>query len=313
MRISVTDKCNLKCRYCTPVEERYNPFTNDELLSYEELLFIVSVFAEMGVNRVRLTGGEPLVRNNLPYFISELKKLENINEITLTTNGILLSQYAAELAAAGVCRLNISLDSLKPERYDYITRNGGFDKVMEGIDAAIEKGFSPIKVNAVVVRGFNDDEIIDFCEFAAEKNVIVRFIEFMPIGNSPDWSEKMISGAEILDIIRRKYSVKKAEKTPGTGPAQKYVLSGGTEIGIITPISNHFCSECDKLRLTADGKLRMCLLSDEEVSLREAARSKDTSLLKKTIEEALGLKHDKHKIDLGSTNCFHRSMPRIGG
>jgi cyclic pyranopterin phosphate synthase len=311
LRISVTDKCNLNCRYCSPAEEKNK--TGCDTLTYEELLFVVSVFAKRGINRIRLTGGEPLVRNNLTDFISQLNNIEGMKDVTLTTNGLLLGKYADKLADVGLCRLNISLDSLKEEKYNHITQVGGFDRVMAGIDTALAKGFSPVKVNVVVIRGFNDDEIPDFCRFAAEKNVIVRFIEFMPIGNSPDWNEKIVSGQEVIDIIRKEFGVKKVEKTPGTGPAERYVLSNGAEIGIITPISNHFCDKCDKLRLTADGNLRLCLLSDKELSVKEAARARDVNLMNKIIEEALGLKQFKHEINLTDSTRFCRTMSKIGG
>lgn len=313
LRISTTDRCNFRCRYCTPASSfEYIPHEN--MLRYEEILFASEVFAELGVERIRVTGGEPLVRRNIPFFLSKLHQIPGIKEITITTNGTMLEGLAEDIYNAGVRRLNISLDSLIAERYKYVT--GGFDsdRTLRGIKKAQEIGFKPIKINSVVVKGFNDDEIIPFCEFAAENDFTVRFIEFMPIGNSNDWKkENILSGHDILEKIKQQYTVTELPKAPDTGPAKNYRLSNGATIGVITPMTDHFCSSCDKLRLTADGKIRPCLLSDKEVSIIDAVRARDKNALTGLIRQALGLKSEEHSISVDSKDKFSRTMSKIGG
>jgi cyclic pyranopterin phosphate synthase len=286
----------------------------EELLRYEEILFFTEVCASLGVDKVRVTGGEPLVRKDLPYFLAKLYAIEGINEVTLTTNASLLPLYAKEIFNSGVKRLNISLDSLKSDRFRFVS--GGIDNTntMRGIEEAIQLGFAPIKVNAVAIRGFNDDEILDFCEFAAEKNVIVRFIEFMPIGNSADWKkDNIIYGAEILKIITDRYEAEPLPHKAGAGPAKNYKLSNGATIGIITPMSEHFCNSCDKIRLTSDGKIRPCLLSDSEIDITDAASRRDTNALKELLIRSLSLKEAEHSIKSDSKEKFSRTMSKIGG
>lgn len=313
LRISVTDRCNFRCGYCMP----NNTFTHtdsENILRYEDVLFAAEVFASIGVNRLRITGGEPLVRKDLTTFLAKLVKVKGIDEVMLTTNAYLLSRFASDIYAAGVRRLNISLDSLRPERNKYITGVDGFDQVIKGISAATVAGFSPIKINTVAIKGFNDDELTHFCDFAAEKGVIVRFIEFMPIGNSADWGEKSIMTGE--DILQRlgKFSPMLLDKDINSGPAKNYKLNNGAIIGVITPISRHFCGDCDKLRLTADGKIRPCLLSDKEINLTEVLKSRDKNVAIKIINEAFCSK----SIDHGLTGDapageFKRTMSKIGG
>ena len=313
MRVSVTDRCNFRCRYCVP-QHSFEPIPCEDVLRYEEILFIARALAGQGIERVRVTGGEPLVRKNLPYLLEQLCKVDGIKEVTLTTNATLLQQQAKKIIKTGVSRLNISLDSLNPERYKYVTGGFGIDNTMAGIRVAKKLGFSPIKINAVVIRGFNDDEITDFCEFAATNDFVVRFIEFMPIGNSTDWKkDNIVTGEEIVDIIRRRYEVTSLPKMPCTGPAKNFKLSNGAEIGVITPMSNHFCDTCDKIRLTSDGKLRPCLLSDKEVSVADAVNTKDEELLIRRVKESLELKNIEHSIGTDSKDRFHRTMSKIGG
>ncbi len=313
LRISVTDRCNFRCRYCMPS----NTFTHIEcenILRYEDILFAAEAFAELGVNRIRVTGGEPLVRKDICGFLGRLTKIPGINEVMLTTNGALLPKFAVEIYEAGVRRLNISLDSLKEERGDYITGVKRFRDTMEGIRAAVRTGFSPIKVNAVIIRGFNDDEIGDFCRFAADEGIIVRFIEFMPIGNSAEWNkDSIVTGSEILERIAP-FMPEPLKKDENTGPARNYRLNNGGTVGIITPISRHFCGDCDKLRLTSDGKIRPCLLSDREINLNEAIRAKDSAALKELILEAVVTKGREHDVSAGEKNeKFKRTMSKIGG
>lgn len=313
LRISVTDRCNFRCKYCKP----NNDFKNlecEDILRYEDILFTAKTFAKLGVNRVRITGGEPLVRKGIIDFLGRLTKIENINEVMVTTNGSLLHKYAKDLYDAGVKRLNISLDSLKGERNKYIT---GFDKtsdILSGIKLASQIGISPVKVNTVIIRGFNDDEIEDFAKLSAEYNVICRFIEFMPIGNSDNWGkENIIYGDEIIKRLAH-YKPQLMEKDVNAGPAVNYRLNNGGVIGIITPMSKHFCSDCDKLRLTSDGKIRPCLLSDNEIDIKEAIKERDEEKLISMIMESLHIKKDQHNVtDMEQKYDFKRTMSKIGG
>lgn len=312
LRISVTDRCNFRCRYCMP-NNAFTHIESEKILRYEDILFAAEVFASLGVNRIRVTGGEPLVRKNVTEFLSKLTGIKGIGEVTLTTNASLLYKFAPDIFKAGVKRLNISLDSLKEDRNSFITGVDGFGKVMDGIKLASETGFSPIKINTVVIKGFNDDEIEDFCRFAAENNVIGRFIEFMPIGNSPDWgASKIITGADILERLG-KYEPVEIARDGNSGPAQNYKLNNGAVIGIITPMSRHFCGDCDKLRLTADGRIRPCLLSDKEINLTEVLKSRDRDAAVKLICEALNIKSIDHGVETCNTAGFKRTMSKIGG
>lgn len=314
LRVSVTDRCNFRCRYCMPAHD-FEFMPHSKILKYEDMLFAVDVFSKLGIEKVRITGGEPLIRKNIAYFIQEITKIQGVREVTLTTNGSMLQPLAGVIYGAGIRRINISLDSLKNDRYEYIT--GGFEikKILSGVEEAKKVGINPIKINVVAIRGFNDDEIIDFCNFAGENDLNVRFIEFMPIGNKIEWTkEHIITGKEILDRISEKFDIAPVKKSGLEGPAVNYRLSNGARIGIITPISNHFCSDCDKLRLTADGKLRPCLLSDKEIDIFEALKSKDENILKGLIADSLHLKAFEHNISNEVCNEeFSRTMSKIGG
>lgn len=313
LRISVTDRCNFRCKYCMP-NNNFEIMKCSDILRYEDILFASEVFASLGVNRIRITGGEPLVREGICRFLDKLTKIENIQEVMLTTNGALLEKYSEDLYKAGVKRLNISLDSLIPEKNKYITGVDKTDEVLAGIKKAAETGFTPIKVNSVIIRDFNDDEIINFAELSAKYNIICRFIEFMPIGNSENWSEKnIVYGDEIIKCLKD-FEPQEMPKDKNSGPAVNYKLNNGGIIGIITPISKHFCSECDKLRITADGKIRPCLLSDNEIDIKEALQTRDKELLVKQIMQSLNIKHDEHSITIEEQNHdFKRTMSKIGG
>ena len=313
LRISVTDRCNFRCKYCMPNND-FEMVECSDILRYEDILFASEVFASLGVNRIRITGGEPLVRKGICQFLDKLTKIENISEVMLTTNGSLLEKYAADLYNAGVKRLNISLDSLIPERNKYITGVDKTDAILAGIKKAAETGFAPIKVNSVIIRDFNDDEIIKFAELSAKYNIICRFIEFMPIGNSENWNEKnIVYGSEIIERLKD-FEPQEMLKDKNSGPAVNYKLNNGGIIGIITPISKHFCSECDKLRITADGKIRPCLLSDNEIDNKKDIKDKDKEMLIKQIMQSLNIKHNEHNITTGEQNHdFKRTMSKIGG
>lgn len=313
LRISITDRCNFRCKYCMP-NNNFKNIESENILKYEDILFASNVFATLGVNRIRVTGGEPLVRKGICEFLDKLTKIDNIEEVMLTTNGALLEKYALDLYKSGVKRLNISLDSLIPERNKYITGVEQTKEILQGIKKAAEIGFKPLKVNSVIIRNFNDDEIEQFAKLSAKYNIICRFIEFMPIGNSENWNESNIVYGE--EIIKRlaKYEPKEMEKDINTGPAVNYKLNNGGIIGIITPMSKHFCFECDKLRMTSDGKLRPCLLSDNEINIKQALKNRDEKMLINQIMQALNIKHDEHSITIGEQkNDFKRTMSKIGG
>lgn len=313
LRISVTDRCNFRCKYCMP-NNNFEMMECADILRYEDILFASEVFASLGVNRIRITGGEPLVRKDLCQFLDKLTKIDNIQEVMLTTNGSLLNKYAHDLYEAGVKRLNISLDSLNHEKNKYITGVDKTEDILAGIKKAAEIGFKPIKVNSVIIRDFNDDEIVQFAELSAKYNIICRFIEFMPIGNSENWNENnIVYGSEILERLSA-FEPQEMEKDINSGPAVNYKLNNGGIIGIITPISKHFCSECDKLRITADGKIRPCLLSDNEIDIKKTLQSRNKDLLIKQIIQALNIKHDEHNVSVGDENHdFKRTMSKIGG
>lgn len=313
LRISVTDRCNFRCKYCMP-NNNFEMMECADILRYEDILFASEVFASLGVNRIRITGGEPLVRKGICQFLDKLTKIKNIQEVMLTTNGSLLEKYADDLYKSGVKRLNISLDSLIPEKNKYITGVDKTEDILLGIKKAAAIGFAPIKVNSVIIRDFNDDEIIKFAELSAQYNIICRFIEFMPIGNSENWNESnIVYGDEILKRLA-KFEPQEMPKDKNTGPAVNYKLNNGGIIGIITPISKHFCLDCDKLRITADGKIRPCLLSDNEIDIKEALQSRNKDMLIQLIMQSLNIKHNEHNINNGEQNHdFKRTMSKIGG
>ncbi len=311
LRISVTDRCNLRCMYCMPAEG-INLLSHQDILSYEEIQRIATAAAELGIKKVRITGGEPLVRIGLSSLIRMLAQIEAIDDIALTTNGVLLARYADELKAAGLRRVNISLDTLKPERFRLVTRGGDLDDVLQGIEAAGAAGLNPIKINVVVIAGINDDELLDFARKTVDEGWHVRFIEHMPL-NSEMASSSFVSVSEI-----RKRLASLGELEPctfkGNGPARYYRLpqAEGT-IGFITPVSEHFCFHCNRLRLTADGKLRPCLLSEGEIDLRQPLRQGiSAEELKKLIKRAVESKPRKHKLAEGLVPK-DRPFSQVGG
>lgn len=315
LRVSVTDRCNLRCVYCMP-SEGVKSFQHKEILTYDEIIRIIKIAVELlGVRRIRITGGEPLVRKNIIYLISSLGQIKGIEDLSLTTNGLLLKKYAQELAKAGLKRVNISLDSLDPLRYREITRGGEIHEVLEGIEAAENSLMSPIKINMVPVKGFNDQEIENFAKLTFTKPYQVRFIEFMPIGARDFWSiDKYISTEEIIRriiTIAPLYPVD-LEKA---GPADYFTFEGAKGlIGFISPVSKHFCHSCNRLRLTSDGKIRPCLFSETEIDLKSALRqdASDDEILRllKLSAEIKPLRPSslkKEKID------YLKPISKIGG
>ncbi len=313
LRISVTDRCNLRCIYCMP-PEGIGWLPHGHILRYEEILVIVKAAAELGITKVRLTGGEPLVRADLGKLVGMIAQVKGIDDISLTTNGMLLARYARELKEAGLRRVNVSLDSLDPENFRRITRYGDLGEVLKGMEAAHAAGLEPIKINMVAMRWVNDHEILDFARKTRDEGWHVRFIEFMPMGERRDEArERFISIAEIMERIE---SLGKLEphRLAGNGPAKYYRLPGaGGTIGFIGPVSEHFCFQCNRLRLTAEGNLRPCLLSDEEIDLREPIRrGASAEEIKLLIERAIAAKPKGHGLAIGKTP-HNRNMCQIGG
>lgn len=298
-------------------EEGVTHIPHAEVLTYEEILRIVRVAVQGGIRKVRLTGGEPLVRKGVTGFVRRLSEIDDLEQIAITTNGVLLADYAEELRAYGVKRVNVSLDSLKPEKYARITRSDCFHRVWEGLEAAERVGFSPIKINVVAMRGVNDDEILDFARLSLEKPYHVRFIEFMPIGASNIWSDsRFVSSAEIREKIREMGPLRPLETRRLDGPAERFVLEGSKgEIGFIGAISHHFCSKCNRLRLTAEGAFRGCLFSDNEIDVKAILRlgkASDDQIME-LIRKAIASKPESHGDLSEAENGCTRPMSTIGG
>jgi cyclic pyranopterin phosphate synthase len=317
MRISVTDKCNFRCAYCMPAEGL--PWLKKaEILSYEEIVRIARVAVSMGIEQIRLTGGEPLVRRDVPELVRQLRALEGLRSLSLTTNGVLLKQQAGALAEAGLIRINVSLDSLNREKFAQLTRRDQIDRVLEGL-AELEKypSIHPIKVNAVAMRGYTEEEVLDFAALARRKAYVVRWIEFMPLDADQIWrKEDILTGGEIKAIIEAEYGPLVPITTGDPSEtARRYTFSDGVgEVGFINPVSEPFCASCDRIRLTADGQLRTCLFATEETDLRAVVRSTDDDeILAQTIRHAVWHKELKHYIGDKRFKRANRSMSMIGG
>lgn len=322
LRLSLTDRCNLRCLYCVSEQERNGvrmKLPHADLLSYEELLRVVRVATELGISKVRLTGGEPLVRRGIMNFVNGLTGISGLHDIRLTTNGVLLEKYAARLLAAGVGKINVSLDTLRPERFAAITGADCFDRVWEGLNMLWRLDFPVVKINMVVMRGVNDDELLDFASLALEKKAQVRFIEFMPIGGSTSWRRDMyLSVDQIMEVVGRLGTLIPAARSTAAGPAKVYRLGDSPgSLGFISPISHQFCDQCNRLRLTSEGKLRSCLLRDDELDLRAVIRGGGTDGdIGQALVTAVRNKPRGHDIagDLPERggDC-HGKMSRIGG
>jgi len=319
LRISITDRCNLRCRYCMP-KEGVSAVGHEDVLKYEEILRIVRVAVHLGITKVRITGGEPLVRRGVVDFITSLAEISSLTDISLTTNGILLAPFALPLFAAGIKRINISLDSLNEVKYSHITRGGELKAVLRGIEAVHQAGYSPIKINTVVIKGVNDDEILDFARLTLEKPFQIRFIELMPMGQAGLGSEdQYISNDLILERIDRIYPLEPSgdKKNNTDGPARMYRIAGGQgEIGFISPLSHHFCESCNRLRLTADGHLRACLLQEKDVALRNALRNGcNNEELQFLVSSLIAIKPGQHEIrcDESHVKKCAKEMSAIGG
>ena len=312
LRISVTDRCNLRCRYCMPAEGvQWMP--HDSILSFEEILRLMKLSTQLGFHRFRITGGEPLVRKDILGFLSEAAQLPGVDDLMITTNGMLLPEMAFDLKAAGVQRVNISLDTMDPDRFHDITRGGDVSRVIQGIFRSLEAGLKPVKINVVVVRGFNSEELPSFLTLAKQYPLHVRFIELMPIGISSEHRTDFVSIKEMKELLGINDYIP-TQEIPGGGPAEYFRPSGFKgSIGFISALSRHFCNTCNRVRLTADGKLRACLHSKHEVDLREALRngSSDKDVLE-LLAQAVWRKPAQHHMNDEAWQD-KRVMSQIGG
>ena len=315
LRISVTDRCNLRCIYCRPVKD-LNLVSHDEILRYEEILKIIEAGTEIGITKVRLTGGEPLVREHFVHLVESACKVPGLKDISITTNGVSLKKKAKEIFQAGVHRINVSLDTLNHLKYIKITGRDHFGNVWKGLKEAEAVGFSPIKLNVVAMRGVNDDELIEFAKLSLQKPYHVRFIEYMPVGKDNPWEgERYISSDEIRSRIEALGPLHKISRSAQDGPARRYRLpSAAGEIGFITAMSHHFCPACNRLRLTADGRLRPCLFSDDEIDIKGPLRSGCSGEdLKALFKTAISRKPKEHHATIFKTGESKRPMSAIGG
>ena len=326
LRISLTDRCNLRCIYCMPAEG-IDQVGHEDILRFDEIERLVRVAAGMGISRIRLTGGEPLVRKGVVDLVAALCAIPGIDDVSMTTNGVLLARFADELASAGLKRVNISLDTLDAAQYTVITRGGDIARVWEGIDAALRVGFKPVKLNSVAVRSLNQDYLA-FAKLSLERPLHVRFIEYMPVGNSAgscgggwgpedvipcDEIRASINEAAVAQGLGELKAIEGRAKPDGAGPASYYQFEGaqGT-VGFISPMSRHFCSECNRLRLTAQGGVRPCLFSDEEYDVAEALRTGTDAHVRAVLERALGAKPEEHTQG-DHANATVTNMNAIGG
>ena len=316
LRISVTDRCNFSCVYCKSADPK-NYFPHGDLLSWDEFLRLSRVLAGLGIRKVRITGGEPLLRPGVVDFITQLRHIDGLDDIAITTNGYLLPEMATELAAAGSPRVTVSLDSLDSAKSARITRTPrSLEKVMAGLDAALEAGLKPVKVNIVLVRGFNDDEIVDFARLARKRDIILRFIEFMPLDADHTWKrELVVTAREIVAAINPVYPLIEIPRHSPSETALRYRFADGQgEIGIIAPVSIPFCGRCSRIRLTADGKLRTCLFSMEEFDVRHLVRNGATdSDIGRFVTAAVYQKESGHRINEPDFVQPDRTMVYIGG
>lgn len=322
LRVSITDRCNYRCIYCKP-EEPFEFIPHEEILRYEEIVEIIEEAVNLGVTKVRITGGEPLARKGVVDFIKKLREIKKLEDISLTTNGFFLSEYAEKLKDAGLNRVNISLDSLQEEKYKKITRGGSLEKALKGIDSALKAGLWPIKINTVLIKGINDDEVEDFVRLTLRRPLNIRFIELMPSGEElkDNYWDKFISVLEIKESLAEKYSFRPININSGNGPAKYYQIKGGQgTIGFITALSQHFCETCNRIRLTSEGKLRPCLFSNKEVDIKQAIRNAKTDdkiirskIIRDNIREAINIKPEGHKLNKKFSNRDFFKMSKIGG
>lgn len=319
LRISVTDRCNLRCVYCMP-EEGVEFTESSNLLTYDQIVEVVETGAALGITKLRITGGEPLVRPNLDQLIARLAAIPGIDDIALTTNGVFLAKQAKALKAAGLNRVNISLDTLDPARFAFVSRRNELRRVLAGIEEAAKVGFNPIKLNCVLLKGVNEDEIAEFLRMAYEQPVHVRFIEYMPIGHADDnWRKMYLPLSRVLEIAaEQKYVISRRDNVKGNGPSEDWDMEGGAgSFGLIHPISDHFCKNCNRLRLTADGNIKPCLYWVDELNVKDALG--DPSAMRSLLAKAMDIKPENHEMaaKLADGSLSHvptdRRMSQIGG
>ncbi|MBI1741640.1 GTP 3',8-cyclase MoaA [Candidatus Acetothermia bacterium] len=312
LRISVIDRCNQRCHFCMPMDMQF--FSPKDVLTFEEIVTVVKVGNKLGIDRVRITGGEPTVRPNLPTLIRMLKAETDVKDISMTTNGMLLERFAQSLKDAGLDRVNVSLHSLNAEKFRRLTRLGDLEVVMRGIRKAMEVGLTPLKFNALILQGFNDDEIDDLFKLTLQDNVTMRFLELMPIGEamSLDGFGSYLNLTKVREWLTEKYRLVPVEETKGNGPARYWKAPGAPgKVGFITPISHKYCDTCSRMRLTANGEIRPCLAYDVHVSIRDAIRRGDLAAIEAGLKEALWMKPKGHHWEEGQTT--QTVMSTLGG
>jgi cyclic pyranopterin phosphate synthase len=315
LRVSVTDRCNFRCRYCMPAEGM-EWLDRSELLSFEEVARLVAVLAELGITDVRLTGGEPLARREFPKLVAMLRGIEGIRDLSMTTNGYLLERHAAALVEAGIDRVNVSIDSLARDRFHEITRRDALPQTLRGLEAiAAFESVRPIKVNAVAIRDFTEHEVLRFCELARSADYQVRFIEFMPLDGDRSWSaDQVLTGAELRELIEVHHPLVELPREPHATARVFRFADGEGEIGFISPVSEPFCADCNRIRLTAEGELRTCLFSIRETDLRGPLRAgASDSELERIVRDAVWRKELKHRVNEPGFVAPARTMSAIGG
>ena len=314
LRLSVTDRCNLRCVYCVPAD-RIRRLSHEDILRYEEILRIVGIGVSLGITKVRVTGGEPLVRKGVLDFLKALHALPALSEVTLTTNGVLLTEYIEAIQKAGVARINISLDTLQREKFENITGRDAFDQVWAGIQSALRRHFHPVKINVVALRGINEDELLDFARLTVDSPLHVRFIEYMPIGKSRMQFGPPLLVPEIKERLRSLGELKPVASSGAAGPAEQFQLAGAAgEIGFISALSHHFCSTCNRLRLTASGQLRPCLLSDQQLDLRGPLRAGASDAeVAEIFRRAVRCKPSDHNLTANEPSGVSCQMSSLGG
>jgi len=315
IRISVTDRCDLRCVYCMSEDMTFVP--RAKVLTLEEITTIARAFVELGVSKIRFTGGEPLIRSNITKLFSDVSQMEGLHEAVITTNGTQLERMAAEIKASGIKRINISLDTLKQDRFKNLTRHGDLAIVLRGIDQALKMGFDRIKLNSVILKNRNDDEIVDLVQFAIDRNIDITFIEEMPLGviGDRDRAEAYYSSDKILSDLRHQYKITALNESTG-GPSKYYNLDDTeTRIGFISPHSHNFCHQCNRVRLTAEGRLLLCLGQEHSVDLRHVIRAYpgDQDRLKRTIIDSMEIKPEGHDFNLKEQPIILRHMNVTGG
>lgn len=313
LRMSVTDRCNLRCSYCMPADG-VQKHARADMLSYEQLFRVAKASVAIGVEKIRITGGEPLVRKGILGFLADLKQIPGLKKLVLTTNGIYLGEMAIELRNAGVESLNISLDSLRPEAFFRITRGGDLNKVLAGIAAAEKIGFKHLKINMVVMRGVNDDEVLNFAALTINKPFNVRFIEYMPTLKEKNWQSLMVPGDELISRLSEQYQLQKMTYEALDGPAVNYQIPGAVgKLGFITPISSHFCQDCNRIRVTSSGAVKSCLFDDGKMSLKPYLDSNDDDSLRNVLRNVAALKPLRHAMMSGEADNHMPNMSQIGG